>query len=748
MVYKVAVSNLNLNKTFLYSSQIKLEIGERVLIDFNGNRRVGYIVQESNEKGAVKSIIERIDGKSFLEKWRVKILLGVSNFFGAPVGKLFDLCFPKGLDDYFVTYVKSRSPFLGFDNLSVESFISKYGKNKLNEFIKQGIVEIVKDFTVRTPRPKKELFVKLISNLEELAYKRLTKKQLMVVNYLLSTKVVSYEELKAELNINLDVVYQLKRKGIVEIFEERIEQFEKIQLTNLQKEVVNEIINNPGMHLLMGVTGSGKTEVYIEVMKHYLKMGKVLYLVPETSLIEQTSIRIKTKIPDAKLGVYHSYLTKAKRVETWIKAVKGDLDILLGTRSAVFVPLKDISLVIVDEFHDESYYQDSNITYDTIKILEEFPVPVIFGSATPRIEHYYKAKKGIYYFHRLTERFGTTLPTVEIINMKIEDKVSPYLSKKVLDEIAEVVKKNEEVMVFVRRKGFSRIVCQNCGYFVKCPNCETSLTYYKSKGILKCHICGYEQSTISACPSCGSIMLLEKGTGTERMEKELVKHFPGRQIARADTDLIFKPKLFEKLLKKLILGEIDILVGTKMITKGLDIPKVSLTVVADIDAIATIPDYNSELRAFQLLVQVTGRSGRKAPGKAVIQTYYPESDILKYAINQDVESFYEIEIKKRRALNYPPFSNIVHIITSSQNQALGYETAKKIVEELKKSYNDPIIGPTEYLIPKIRNNYLYHFIVKTSNPQKVINNIEQLKNKYPTKLFLRVNPPSILTYLH
>lgn len=747
MLYEVVLSGTSLNKTFLYSYNSDLQIGERVYVNYNGKKTVAYVIDIKNETGNFKEILNRIDGRSFLQDWYVKIIREISSFFNSPLGKLLDLSFPKGIEDYFEDKVKALSPLYPVEELSKKEFIEKYGEAKLNELVKNGIVKIEKDLKVKKPRPQRELYVYLDADVLEISEKRLTKRQQNVLNYLLSRGSCTYSELREIFGINKDVLLQLERKKIILLsgtpldFEER-----KIELTQRQKEIVKDIINKQGKHLLMGVTGSGKTEIYLSVMEHYLKFGRTLYLVPETSLIEQTFSRIKSRFPDLNIGIYHSYLTKSKKADIWLKSVTGEIDVLIGTRSAIFVPLKDLNLVIVDEEHDDSYYQDTDPIYDAISILEKYPKTVIFGSATPRLEHYFKAKNGEFHFHMLTERFGTVLPDVEIIDLNNEEKITPHISKKMFDEIKEELEKGNSVITFVRRKGFSLLMCQRCGYFVKCPSCDVALTYHKDEGKLKCHICGHSQSVINVCPSCGSVMLLEKGAGTERMEKELIQFFQGRKIARADTEIIRKPNLFNEVIKDLLNGKLDILVGTKMITKGLDVPTISLIVVTDIDAIYKLPDYNSEIKAFQLLVQVVGRSGRRTKGKALIQTFNPESEVLKYAVKQDVKSFYELELEKRKVLKYPPYSDIVQVITYSADKELGYITTDKLVEELKKVINEEIIGPTEYLIPKMRNNFLYHFLVKTNDVKEVNKILNNVLKKYPTKYQIRVNPPSLLTY--
>ena len=747
MVYEIVLSGSSLNKTFLYSYNSDLQIGERVYVNYKGKKSIAYVIDKKNESGNFKEILNRIDGRSFLPEWYVKIIREISEVYNSSLGKLLDLSFPKGIEDYFEDKIKALSPLYPVEELSKKEFIEKYGETKLNELVKNGIVKIEKDLRVRKPRPQREIYVYLDAEISEISEKRLTKRQQIVLNYLLSRGSGTYSELRNIFGITKDVLLQLERKKLILLSETPLDfEGKKIELTQKQKEIVNDIVKSKGKHLLMGVTGSGKTEVYLSVMEHFLKFGRTLYLIPETSLIEQTFSRIKSRFPDLNIGIYHSYLTKSKKADIWLKSVTGEIDVLIGTRSAIFVPLKDLNLVVVDEEHDDSYYQDSEPIYDAISILEKYPKTVIFGSATPRLENYFKAKNGEFHFHNLTERFGTVLPEVEVVDLNKEEKITPHISKKMLDEIISELEKGNSVITFVRRKGFSLLMCQRCGYFVKCPNCDVALTYHKDEGKLKCHICGHEQSVINVCPSCGSVMLLEKGAGTERMEKELIQFFPGRKIARADTEIIRKPNLFNEVIKDLLNGKLDILVGTKMITKGLDVPTISLIVVTDIDAIYKLPDYNSEIKAFQLLVQVVGRSGRRNKGKALIQTYNPESDVIKFAVEQDVESFYKLELQKRKSLKYPPYSDVVQVITFSSDKELGYITTSKLVGELKKIIDDEIIGPTEYIIPRMRNNYLHHFIVKTKDVKKVNNVLNNVLKAYPTKSLVRINPPSLLTY--
>ncbi|ANQ53386.1 primosomal protein N' [Thermosipho sp. 1063] len=739
MIYEVAISNSSFKRTFFVNSDFKLETGERIFLKFRGRKEIGYVLKENPGK-VEGEVIGKVDGRSFLEGWFVEALNEASNFFNTPIGRLFDLSFPKGIENYFVEKVFSNNPLYDFNGMAVGEFIERFGEKKLKEFLMNGVIYIEKDFQYKFPRPRKELYVFLNALPSEIFEKKLTKKQKKVIDYLLVNNYTTYSELREFLDINKDVLLQLERKGLLRLNEEFPKDFEDIDLSESQKKIVEDILKKNKLKVLLyGVTGSGKTEVYLSVIKK--SNSKTLYLVPEVSLIEQTVNRIKSRLSGKKVGIFHSYLTKSQKIELWMRAVTGKIDILVGTRSAFFIPFNK-DLIIVDEEHDDSYYQDGEVVYDLIYLVEKFPGLVIFGSATPRLEHYVKATRNDMKLCTLKERYGTVLPKVEVVDMKEEEKVIPYVSKSILKNVKRELENGKSVMFFVRRKGYSLIMCQNCGNVLKCPNCDVALTYHKSERKLKCHICGFESVPEISCQICGSVLFYEKGMGTERLEGELQKVFPGRNIVRVDTEVVKNYQKFQKVLKKLYEGEIDILIGTKMITKGLDVPTVSLIGVIDVDAMRNIPDYNSSLNLFRLLVQVIGRAGRKEKGKALIQTYERDSFVIEYALRQDVEGYYEYELKQRKDLEYPPFVDIIQVIVYSNNKELGLKNAKKLVLELE-NFNLKILGPTEFFIPKIRNNFLYHFIVKTHDVGKTNRILNEVISKYPTKVKIRVNPPSL-----
>lgn len=417
---------------------------------------------------------------------------------------------------------------------------------------------------------------------------------------------------------------------------------------------------------------------------------------------------------------------------------------LVGPRSALFVPLKNLKLVIVDEEHDDGYYNNSEPYYDIHKILQHMPVTVIYGSATPHLETYKFAKEGMYNFHMLSKRFNVELPDVEIVDLRKEKMATTSISAKLHDEILETINNGRISLIFTRRKGFSRVQCAVCGYFVKCDNCDVALTYHADKEKLKCHICGVEKELTNTCPVCSSSMFVDKGTGTEKVERELRTLFPGKSVGRIDAEIIDTPAKMKEILEALREGRFDIVAGTKMITKGLDIYRIGLIGIADIDALINYPDVNAPLRTFQTLVQVIGRAGRKEKGKALIQTYNPENPVIVYASAQDVVGYYERELLLRKELNYPPFADLVHVMYANQSAEIAGETIDAVVEEIYKTDEFiEILGPSEHPIFKAQNKFRYQFFVKTHKPEKILRIISQEKTKYPGDWIVRVNPPEI-----
>ncbi len=526
----------------------------------------------------------------------------------------------------------------------------------------------------------------------------------------------------------------LESKGIVGIgiHVER----EKIELTQDQKEALSKL--KEGTNLLMGPTGSGKTEIYLELMRG----KKTLYLVPEVALIPQTLRRIKARLPEARVAVYHGYLSASRKAHAWMSAVSGDADVLLGTRSSIFVPRR-WDLVVVDEEHDESYYQREGLVYDgvevAVKLAELYGIPIVLGSATPRLDHYFRAKRGDHNFVYLRRSEGTG-PKVEFINMR-EEKRKGSFSERVLDYIERTLRTGKKVMVFVRRKGFSRVVCERCGFHLNCPNCDVNMVFHSSKRVFKCHVCGYEMPAFDVCPVCGGTLKLV-GAGTERVERDLRRFFPSARIARADREVLSRPDRIIGILNDLYKGKLDILVGTRMISKGIDLPRVGLMVVMGVDGGLAIPDFSSRMRVFREIVQASGRTARRGIGRAVVQYYELDEDVVNGVLNGDTLGFYDSELSRRKRLGYPPFKHLVHVVKSSQSPEGARSELEYMAEELRDS-GEEVLGPAEHPIFRVRGRYRYHIVVKTSHLDETLNRVTELLKFVRKGCKIFVDPPDL-----
>ncbi|MDD4179017.1 MAG: primosomal protein N' [Candidatus Margulisbacteria bacterium] len=509
----------------------------------------------------------------------------------------------------------------------------------------------------------------------------------------------------------------------------------KLKLTPEQQTALDEINqsiddNKPTRFLLHGVTGSGKTEVYMQAIAHLLEKGQsAIVLVPEISLTPQMVQRFTARFQD-HIAVLHSELTLKKRNEEWQRIVSGQVQIVLGARSAVFAPLKNLGLIIIDEEYENTYKSDKSPRYHTREVAFKLAAlnnaVVVLGSATPSIETYFRAEAGEYKKIVLPKRIDDRpLPPVTLVDMREELKAKNFsvLSRKLQLELKETLDKGEQAILFMNRLGyFTFVMCRECGLTIECPNCSVSLVYHSGAQEVRCAKCGYAAELPKTCPRCNSTSIKYFGTGTQRIEDDVAKIHPSARILRYDRDTVGKRGSHEVFFSTFAEGNADVLIGTQMVAKGLDVAKVTLVGVVSADTALNLPDYQAAEHTFQMLTQVAGRAGRHhLPGKVIIQTYNPEHYAIKAASTHDYEQFYRKEIEHRRSLNYPPFSRLISIIISSEDQKKAIKTADDLGAFISKRIPTGVLGPAQAAIARLRGEWRYHILIK-GNELRVIRN--------------------------
>lgn len=503
-----------------------------------------------------------------------------------------------------------------------------------------------------------------------------------------------------------------------------ISNYKRVNLTDKQRLVSDTIISSFGKSdtfLLYGVTGSGKTEVYMDVIEKAINNGKsAIMLVPEIGLTPQIVGKFISRFGNV-ISVLHSKLSDSERYDEYRKITNGESKIVIGTRSAIFVPFANIGVIIIDEEHTSSYKQDNNPRYSAINVAEwrskYHNCPLVLGSATPSLESFAKAGNHVYKLLSLTERAGgSVLPNVNIVDMKEEVKKGNFiLSDMLKNKISEVLSKSEQAIILLNRRGYSSTIsCRECGYVYKCPNCDITYTYHKSSNNLKCHYCGYSMVLPNKCSICGSDNLKDYGLGTEKLEETLNSLYNAR-IVRMDVDTTSKKGQHQKIIDDFGEHKYDILIGTQMIAKGLDFPLVTLVGVVSIDSSLTSPDYRASENTFQLLSQVSGRAGRSEnKGEVIIQTFNPDHYAITLAKNHDYIDFYKEEMKIRKMLKYSPYYYMVLVSITSKDYELGFKEANKIGSYIRNNISSDsiVLGPTMANMFKVNNIYHYQIIIK------------------------------------
>ena len=717
----------------------------------------------------------------------IGVLVELSN---KNIDKIFDYSVPDNLKDKIKVGIRVKVPF---GKMQLEGFVIEI-KNSSDISVKD-ILDVVDDEVILNEellelgkKIQEDTLSTLISCYQIMLPKALKAKNGMVINkkfdtyYYLNKDIVCYGKLSASqdriINLCMKKEYVL-RKELVDIslsslntlikknilLEKKLEHYrlsynEKIEpkkeLTEAQMKVVNEVLLNKGYcpYLLYGVTGSGKTEVYMELIEDALNRGKTsIVLVPEISLTPQMVLRFQKRFGD-NIAAIHSALSDGEKYDEWRRIVKGEAKIVIGARSAIFAPLKNIGMIIIDEEHSDSYKQDdSNPRYsakDVALIRAKYhDCPLIMGSATPSLEAFARAKKGVFKLLELPNRInGKELPKINIIDMnEIIKKTKGHFSEELLAAISLRLKKKEQVILLLNRRGYSSFVtCKNCGYTFKCPNCDITLTYHKSSRTLRCHYCGYGTKVYDICPNCHEKSINDLGVGTERIEEELGKLFPESRILRMDFDTTSRKGMHEKMITAFKNQEYDILLGTQIVSKGLDFDNVTLVGVINADTSLNIPDFRSSETTFSLLAQVAGRAGRSTKeGEVIIQTFNPDHYAIQYTKKHDYLGFYNKEMFIRRELKYPPFYYICYLKISGKDSDYIYGEVNKIKKVLEnKLENTIILGPSPCTIFKLNNIYRYGIILKykkEDNLREVLDKIiDHYKDNSKLKLDINFNP--------
>ena len=705
----VEVMSRTVDKTFSYNIPKELiddvAVGKRVVVPFGRKQVEGFvleIVDDITSDYHLKDIIS-VNNDIVLTEELLSLGRAVSKSTLAPLISCYQAMLPKALK------IKQKKEI----TKKYETYY-KVIDNSFKLSDKQAeIVNIIKDKTVS----EKELV-----NVKKISKARL--------NLLVEKKVLAKE---------LRESYRLEHNDISE---------EKNKLTPLQEKVVKEIIDSSDtVYLLHGVTGSGKTEVYMTLIEEGIKRGKQsIVLVPEISLTPQTLARFEKRF-GKRVAVFHSALSEGEKYDEYRRVARGEVNVIVGTRSAIFAPLKDISYIIMDEEHSDSYKQENSPRYDTKMVALErckyHKAKLILGSATPTLESYARALKGVYHLVNLKKRVGgRSLPKVEFVDMnKALATAKGHFSLELIKRIEETLRRGEQVILLLNRRGYSSVLsCKNCGYVMKCPNCDISLTYHKTNNMLRCHYCGYATNYPKVCPECKEEALRDLGVGTEKIEEEVKSLFGNSKVLRMDVDTTSKKNAHQKIIESFGKGEANILIGTQMVAKGLDFPNVTLVGVLNTDTSLMIPDFRSSEATFDLLSQVAGRSGRAKEGLVVFQTYNKDHYAISCASNHDYLTFYKEEMAIRKMMKYPPYYYLVLVKISGKDENSCLKEAVRCEKVLKKYLDKTILlGPTKAMIFKKMNIYTYQIILKYQYQDNLYEILDKLLNYYATKKIVEVS---------
>lgn len=650
---------------------------------------------------------------------------------------------PKDIKILEINALVDEEVVLTEELMAIGSFIKDSTLCSLASAYQTMLPKALKASSKTEVHKKYAVFLKLTDTYEAVSQKCSSPIQKEIVTLISNNILLNKKEAN---EISASAVKTLLKKNLIVETKEEIYRLQentilrdtKRALTEEQEKAVQEVIKNLNTHqkyLLHGVTGSGKTEVYMQIIEKVLKLNKTaIVLVPEISLTPQFLHNFRLRFGNS-IAVLHSGLSDGEKYDEWRKIARGEVQIVIGARSAIFAPLKNLGIIIVDEEHSESYKQENNPKYNAIDVAEfrasYNQIPILLGSATPTLEKMARAGKNLYKLLKLEQRVNhSPLPNCILVDMKEEIKKGNYfLSERLKVEIESAISRGEQILLLLNRRGYSTtITCSKCGFTYKCPNCDITLTYHKTKDNLRCHYCGYTIFKKDTCPKCQEALNFY-GYGTEKLEAEIKKEYPDLRVLRMDADTTRGKNSHARIIEKFRNHEYDILLGTQMISKGLDFPMVSVVGVINADATFNIPDFRSGERTFDLLYQASGRAGRSGTvGNVVIQTFAPSNFILSCVADQDYQKFYQYEMNIRKKLKYPPYYYLVSLKIISKDYEVCSKEAFKVAKYLKENISKTsiVLGPTTANVFKMNNLYRFQVIVKYRFDEKLVPTLKEL----------------------
>ena len=706
----VQLSSQNIDKIFDYivpnDLESSIKVGIRVLVPFGRQTLEGFVLEiKDNSDRDLKEIYSILDRDIVLNDELLLLGKQIQKSTLSTLISAYQVMLPKALKAKAGVLVSKK--YQTFYELTDKSYLASSSAQE----------KILKLFSDKKTVSRKELLAISSSALSTLIEKKVLSE-------------IKKEDYRIKYEVNKD---------------------KKKVLTSSQQKVVNSVLENQQNvpFLLFGVTGSGKTEVYMQIIEEVLKRGETaIMLVPEISLTPQMVEQFSNRFGN-QIAALHSALSEGEKYDEWRRIARGEASIVIGARSAIFAPLKNIGIIIMDEEHSDSYKQgDKSPRYHARDIAiwraKYHSCPVLLGSATPSLESMARAEKGVYQLLVLKERVnGKSLPNVEIIDMNKEAKNgTSHITNRLLGELSSCIDRGEQAILFLNRRGFSTFVtCKNCSETIKCPNCDITLTYHKSNRMLRCHYCGYATPLPKVCPNCNEEALSDLGVGTEKIEEELHGLLPNARVLRMDVDTTSRKGAHKKMIDAFRSHEYDILLGTQIVAKGLDFSDVTLVGVINADTSLNIPDFRSSENTYSLLSQVAGRSGRsQKTGKVYIQTFNPDHYAISFVKEHDYLGFYREEMKIRRRLGYPPFYFLCYLKISGKEADYLFQESLKIKRSLERNlHHTTILGPTTLAVFKVNNIYRYGIILKYKREEALYDILIKIQNHYKSNHKLRVD---------